>query len=268
MGDTYIIKGKPYRNSNEEGKLTIFRGGHLRKGKWMVQVQRGIEPPVWTVGFDSYCCNGLIYLSPWEKNKWLFFREDTRELVYKRPSYTTMDGMPRRASKREKILEAVMYEQELVRILRPRLTPLNVYALPMSGVHSGGTDIVITREVEEDLSDPLAVVGRSLYQISVIGVHRNYSLDFRPSFHEWYYKCKVPIISWTINRWTDSEKHWFIFLEPISYQAIFINKEGLPKKRETSLNFLIPYRIDIEALTDIIKHRSLVGNAGVLTNEM
>ena len=256
MGDTYIIKGKPYRNSNEEGKLTIFRGGYLRKGKWMVQVQRGIEPPVWTIGFDSFCCNGLVYLSPWEKNKWLFFREETRDLVYKKPSYTNMNGMPRRPSLRDRILQGCMYEREIVRLLRPRLAPLNVYALPMSGVHSKGTDIVITKEVEEDLSDAMAVVDRSLYQISVIGQKQG-KLDFRPTFHEWYYRCKCPIINWTVNRWKDSEKHWFIFLEPISYQAIFINKEGQPKKRGSSLRFLIPYRIDIDALTDIIKHRSI-----------
>lgn len=212
------VVGKPYRNSDERATILVAQTTKLGPGKKrMVEVKIG-NSKYWCMGFESHDHKGIVYKCPLT-NKWVFFRREMEIPIYARPlTKLYSDGTPRHASMAELLEIGMMNERELVRILRPLLTPLNVYSLPMSGAHTQGTDVIVTWHEELDFTEPMDAVRRSLFAISCVNYRQDQGcLDYR-RIKEWYANCvrdKIPaVVNWVEDRYTDHEKYWFIVLRP------------------------------------------------------
>jgi hypothetical protein len=241
------VRGKPYRHSEERGKIIVAQTKKLGKGnKRMVQIKRGIEPAVWTIGFESHDHKGYVFKDPVNK-EWVFFRREEEFPIYERPlTKLYSDGTPRRRTFNEALEEGMMCERELVRVLRPLVKPLNVYSLPSSGAHCGGTDVIITWHEELDLSQGRDLVRRSLYAISCVAFYPGKkslgNIMYNTPIKEWDARCGQdgvkPIINFVQDRYTDHEKYWFI---PVTSSNI-----NLFNRKATALAKLEKYRIPVD----------------------
>jgi hypothetical protein len=241
------VRGKPYRNSEERGKIIVAQTKKLGKGnKRMVQIKRGMEPAVWTIGFESHDHKGYVFKDPVNK-EWVFFRREEEFPIYERPlTKLYSDGTPRHRTFNEALEEGMMCERELVRVLRPLVKPLNVYSLPSSGAHTDGTDVVITWHEELDLSPAREVVRRSLYAISCVcfvpGIKSPGKISYNTPIKEWDARCGQdgvkPVIQWVQDRYSDHEIYWFL---PVTSSNI-----NLFNKKSVTLNKVGKYKIGIE----------------------
>lgn len=228
------VIGKPYQHSKEKGKIIVSQTKKLGPGnKRMIQFSRGMEPPQWTIGFESWDQKGYVFKDPANK-QWVFFKRDMEYPIYKRPlACTYSDGRPRKRSFKEALEEGMMCERELVRVLRPLLKPLFVYSLPMSGAHCGGTDVIVTDHEEEDLDGGRDLVRRSRCSITCVCHHSTNKtgghISYNTPIKEWYLRCKddgvKAVISWVVDRYTDHEVYWFC---PVTDENVNVfNKQSI-----------------------------------------
>jgi len=236
------VVGYPYRNSKEKCKLIVAQTTKIGPGKKrLVKFARGMESPVWTIGFESHDQKGYVFKDPTNK-EWVFFKRETEYPVYARPlTKLYSDGTPRHASMSELLEIGMMNERELVRILRPLIKPLNAYTLPMSGAHTKGTDVIVTWHEELDFTNPMEAVRRSLYAISCVNLRKR-QLDYHTPIKEWYERCvqdKVPaVVNWVENRYEINEKYWFVILRPHMIDVF--------NKRSTATSKLEKYKIPVD----------------------
>jgi hypothetical protein len=252
----FLVKGHPYRDTPETQTILVAKTVKLKGRKRMVQIRKGIEPPIWCIGFESYDAKGIVYQDPYRNGKWLFFREEERIPVYKKPLFLTSSGKPRRASLKELVSVGIMNEQEMVRQLRPLLKPLFVYTLPWSGQHTQGTDIIITKHEELDFTEPMIAVRRSEYAVSLLGVS-NTVFNTKTPIVGWYERCLKdktrPVVAWVEDRWTEKETPWYVILNEESLRAMFY-RDDKPLLYHPSRRRALPFRISQEKFSlEVIK---------------
>jgi hypothetical protein len=180
----------------------------------MIEVQIG-NSKYWCIGFESHDAKGYVFKDPINK-AWVFFRREVEYPIYARPlTKLYSNGTPRRMSMNETLEIGMMCERELVRILRPLVKPLHVYSLPMSGAHTQGTDVIITKNEELDLDGGRDLVRRSLVAISCVR-RRKLMIDYRTPIKEWYQRCKddkvMAVVNWVEDRYSDHETYWFLIV--------------------------------------------------------
>lgn len=238
MTGGYQVKVQLYRNSNETGIINVLNKGARTR---MIQLPEGL----WTPAMESWDEKGYTYRNPFT-GKWDFIK--IIEGVRNRPLGDVTKGK-RPMSKRDRIMIGIAFEHTLARLLRPRLEPLFVYNLPMSGAHSGGTDIVISRVKEDDIdTDPLRIVDRGLLAVSLLTYSKTRAgFQLQPGFHNWAKTTKNPVISWHIG-----EEYFFVFLDEDKYKAIFIKEDGSIKKYRANSRPAEPYKLDIDSFTKVI----------------
>lgn len=244
------VTGKKYQHSDEVSDIIVSKTKKMSGRKRMVLVSKGKEPPVWTIGFESWDFKGIVYKDPWQFKHWLFFREDYRTPVYHRPMALYSDGTPRQMSFKEKIQVGIMNEIELTRQLREKLGEcVHVYTLPWSGAHTEGTDLIITEHEETDFTEPMKAVRRSLFAISLVG-YRHGELEITTHINEWYYRClrdgTTPVVAWATDRYTKDEKHWFIILNIDNLHKVFFSHDR-PIKHMIGAGKTISHRIDMDS---------------------
>jgi hypothetical protein len=236
------VVGRPYQHSDEKATILVAQTKKLGPGKKrLVKFTRGMEPPVWTIGFESHDQKGYVFKDPVNK-EWVFFRREEECPIYARPlTKLYSDGTPRHASMHELLEIGMMNERELTRLLRPMVKPLNVYSLPMSGAHTKGSDVLVTWHEELDFTNPMDAVRRSLWSISCVNLRKG-QLEYNTPIKEWYERCvqdKVPaVVNWVENRYEINEKYWFVILRPHMIDVF--------NKRSTATSKLEKYKIPVE----------------------
>jgi len=195
----------------------------------------------WVIGFVSYDEKGYVYKNPYWGDTWLFAKEIERQ--WSRALHGVNPATYRPTSKRELIMQGIEHEHDLARMLQPKVKPLHVYNLPWSGAHAGGCDIVITQHEEKDLEvDPLNIVDRSLFQVSLVGCSE--TLFWQPSIHNFCKTTKHPVMAWE----RDNE-YWFIQMNPIVYNNTMLHPDGSIKKYSCGLKCLDKYKINLDEFT-------------------
>jgi hypothetical protein len=250
----YKMYGLSHRSDKKLSEIEVMTSKSLRGRRVYVKIPGQQD---YVIGFRSFDGKGIVYHHP---NAMMFRFSFFRVLSYA-PLFSHGNrhhrGRINIGSRFTRCLDkAILQEIEVCKDLEPVFKGVNVYRLPESGIHSGGTDIIVTKqEIPEHLFEEREYyeghsrywVHDSIMSIEVLGTcfesgKRKFTFPPGKNFLQWANDLMnngtIPVIAWR-----EGVKVYYVPLFPFTEDIIkhvFFTRHGEDRWRYRQRTNLSP----------------------------
>jgi hypothetical protein len=236
----YKMFGLSRRGDRKLSEIEVMTSKSLRGRRVYVKIPGQQD---YVIGFRSFDGKGIVYHHP---NAMMFRYSFFRVLTYAKIHWNGNHSHGRHINIGTRFTrnlnKAVLQEIEVCKDLEPVFKKVNVYRLPESGIHSGGTDIIITKQEISDShfehrgyyeAHAKYWTHNSIMAIEVLGTtiesgKRKFTFPPGKDFLNWANDTinngSIPVIAWL-----EGVKVWYVPLFPFTedfVKHIFWTRHG------------------------------------------